>query len=77
MTPAEIIARDEMQTPRTDILPQWNDLPGKLRCALVDEADFYCEPGLGGDAALAIYNVLREGFPEQTFPLFRALEAKG
>ncbi len=53
-----------------NVLPDWNDLPESLRVALVNQAEWYCVHGLGGDAALAIYNVLRAGFPEQTFPLF-------
>lgn len=58
------------------LLPDWNDLPEELRVALASEGRLWCEPGLGGDAALAIYNVLRDGFPKQEFPLFRRSEGK-
>jgi hypothetical protein len=52
------------------LLPDWNDLPDSLRRKLIDEAEFYCDSWLSGDAALSIYNVLREGLPPQPFPLF-------
>lgn len=46
------------------MFPDWNDLPDSLRRSLVKEAGYFCEEGEGGEAAIAIYNHLKDNFAE-------------
>ena len=55
-------------------LPNWNDLPDKLRRALVDVVENLVAGSnvedSAGDIALAFYDRHAEGLPVPIFPLF-------
>jgi hypothetical protein len=40
-------------------LPEWNDLTNEQRVAICDEAELWADPFIGRDAALALYNTVR------------------
>lgn len=51
--------------------PAWNDLPEVARVAAGDEAQVWADDG--GQCALEVYRVAREGVPRDEFPLFKTV----